>query len=112
MGRRTNLILPHLLKSITTFEIKLPSVQIIPCAMLGCHLGLGFSRGQWRDSCPLLSPAQLPAVSRVAVFPVCSVACGQPRDVAGEEVWETSDLSSYLGVFFCFVLKGMWNLSS
>lgn len=75
MGRKTNLILPHLLKSITTFEIKLPSVQLIPCAMLGCYLGLGFSSSQWKDSCPLLSPAQLTAVTGVAVFPLCSVAC-------------------------------------
>lgn len=45
-GGGTNLILPHLLKSITTFEIKFPSVQRITCAMLGCYFGLGLSSSQ------------------------------------------------------------------
>ena len=110
MGRKTNLILPHLLKSITTFEIKLPSVQIIPCAMLGCYLGLGLSSSQWRDSCPLLCPAQSPAVTSVAVF-LCALwpadsqemlqgrKCGGPRTC--QVIWGLS-----------FVLKGILKLSS
>lgn len=43
---KTDLILPHLLKSIITFEIKLPSVQRITCAMLGCYFGFGLSHSQ------------------------------------------------------------------
>lgn len=43
---KTDLILPRLLKSIITFEIKLPSVQRITCAMLGCYFGFGLSHSQ------------------------------------------------------------------
>lgn len=74
VGRKTIFILPHLLKSIITFEIKLPSVQITTCAMLGCYFGLGLSSSQWKDSCSLSLQLRM-CCSQLGSLPCLSVSC-------------------------------------
>lgn len=111
VGRKTARILPHLWKSIITFEIKLPSVQIITCAMLGCYFGLGMSK---------VVSGRIPVPFSLQLRYCCNqcgslpcMLCGllTARRCCRGEMWETWDLSSCF-VLLCFVFKGMLQLSS
>lgn len=108
-GEETIFILSHLLKSITTFEIKLPSVQIITCAMLGCYFGLGFCSSDGRIPVLFLLQQSNCCNQCDSLFSLCPA--GSQEVLQGRKCGRSWACQGFLVLVFCcffFFLSGFF----
>lgn len=105
-GEENKSILPYLLKSINTFEIKLPPVQIITCNV-GMLFWVWLISSQWKGFCPLLSPAKFTAITSLAPS-LCALCPADSQEMLqGRTCGRPWTCQAVL-----FVFKGMLGLSS